>query len=342
MGGSARALLVPAQGATLLGRSPVMVRLDHRIAQAAASMATTLLTGPTGSGKVVVARELHARSARRDGPFVPVNCGGIAESLRLDELFGHVRGAFTGAGASRCGRVGAASGGVLFLDEVDSLLLAAQAELLRFLDDGEYWPLGADEPRRSDAWVVAATNRDLHRLAREGRFRTDLVYRLDRVRIPVPALKDRGGDVLLLADHFLGALPGSSKILGASARSRLLEHSWPGNVRELRACVERAAMAAVGEAIEGEHLDLDGSACVDLYFGGGGVGPNPPPNRVEVGDWFTRERLTWARAQERLQRIAVESALADAGGNREHAAHLLGVSLRTFYRMLERVGLGGK
>ncbi|HET7504629.1 MAG TPA: sigma 54-interacting transcriptional regulator, partial [Kofleriaceae bacterium] len=217
----------------LVGSSVRFTQLKSRLPAVARAQRTTLISGPTGSGKEVVARSLHARSPRSAKPFVTVHCAALPDTLVEAEMFGHSRGAFTGATHWRQGLIRSAANGTLFLDEIDSLPSGAQAKLLRFLETGEYRAVGSDQTERSDAWVLAATNQDLGAQVSRGMFRADLMYRLAVVSLQVPPLAERADDVVALAEHFLGQATGGTKQLDDGARAALRSYEWPGNVREL-------------------------------------------------------------------------------------------------------------
>ncbi|HEU4562036.1 MAG TPA: sigma 54-interacting transcriptional regulator, partial [Longimicrobium sp.] len=240
----------------ILGDSAAIRQVVCSLDAVARVRRTTLITGPTGTGKEVVARELHVRGQPRSAPFVVVHCGGLPDSLAEDELFGHTRGAFTGARDSRNGLLRMASGGTLFLDEIDSLSPKVQASLLRFLENGEFRSVGSDRVEQIRTWVIAASNRDLSESVRRGEFRADLLYRLEVMRIALPPLRLRGGDIELLAHHFLHQTVGPGHGFTPRALARLQRYDWPGNVRELKHCIERAALLCENALLDAEDLAL--------------------------------------------------------------------------------------
>jgi two-component system response regulator FlrC len=291
-----------------------------RLAQAVADRDTTvLLTGESGVGKEVVARYLHQHSGRRSGPFVALNCAAIAETLLEGELFGHERGAFTGAVAAHPGLFERASGGTLLLDEVAEMPPALQAKFLRVLETRRVQRLGGRAETAVDVRVVAATNRDVAAEVAAGRFREDLYFRLAVFPIHVPPLRERPGDILVLAQHFveiLGTSPGRTPPrLSREAEAALLAHAWPGNVRELRNRLERAVILASGEI---------GPADLGLSTGAVAGGPAAPAA---------------ARTLRDLERLAIEDALRESGGNRKRAAARLGIALRTLQYKLKEFGI---
>jgi DNA-binding NtrC family response regulator len=251
-------LLEEAGLANLVGRDPAFLEVIGRIPLIARTAGPVLITGETGTGKEVCARAIHHLGRRRSFPFIPVDCGAIPENLVENELFGHVRGAYTDARRDQRGLVAMAEGGTLFLDEVDSLSPAAQAKLLRFLQERTYRPLGAERFQQADVSVVAATNRDLRALVRDGRFREDLYFRLDVMRLHMPALRARRGDIPILARHLVNVLCAENgtprKTLSAAAVRRLEGHDWPGNVRELLAVLQSAIVFCAGTQILPSHL----------------------------------------------------------------------------------------
>ncbi|HEX3772215.1 MAG TPA: sigma 54-interacting transcriptional regulator [Polyangiaceae bacterium] len=328
-------LLAPCRGAAgpaLLGRSPAMQRVEREIATLAPLDTTVLVTGETGTGKELVARALHQRSRRAGRPIVTVNCAALPGDLLLSELFGHARGAFTGAAGARPGRFEAADGGTLFLDEIGDLPLAAQGPLLRALQSGEIQRVGEDRPRRVDVRVIAATHRDLPREAREGRFREDLLHRLWVVPIAVPALRERKGDIPILAEHFAIAVARRVGLRDVALDAGLLDalgsRRWPGNVRELEHAVERATvrrLASRGRPSNGAVVlrreDLDEVE-----------GADPPP----AAPGITRPLDD---ALEETRRRAFVEAFRATSGNAAKAARLLGLSRSFAYKEGVRLGL---
>src|SRR5262245_36588379 len=248
-----------SMAATFVAESAVMQHTLARVATLARARRTTLITGPTGSGKEIIARLLHDTGQQPGTPYVVVHCGALPDHLAEAELFGHTRGAFTGALGARSGLVRTASGGTLFLDEVDSLTPTVQTKLLRFLEHGEFRSVGSDRTERAHNWVIAATNHDLNDGVRRGDFRADLLYRLEVMRIDVPPLHARGGDIELLARHFLFEVSGSNRVFSPAALMAIRRHHWPGNVRELKHCVERAALLGDRPTIEPDDLGFGGS-----------------------------------------------------------------------------------
>jgi DNA-binding NtrC family response regulator len=300
---------------TLIGTSPMMIELYKQIAQVAATNATVLLTGESGSGKELVARTIHERSRRANAPYLALNCAAVTESLLESELFGHERGAFTGAQAAHRGLFQVASGGTLLLDEVGDVPLKMQAQLLRVLQEGEVRRVGGVTPIAVDVRVIAATNRDLANDVAEGRMRADLFYRLNVVHIHVPPLRERGDDVVLLARHLLARL---AVVLGRpipdisdEALARLRAYPWPGNVRELENALARAL------AMSKNRIVLPGDLPPMVE------GETAPPTALDY-DWPTLDEL---------QRRYIERVLARAGGNKTEAARILGVDRRTLQRL---------
>ncbi|CAM2065288.1 Sigma-54-dependent Fis family transcriptional regulator [Sulfidibacter corallicola] len=307
----------------VLAESPAMKQVLALVDRAADSDATVLILGESGTGKEVIARRLHLRSTRLDRPMVAVNCKAFAESLLESELFGHVKGAFTGAQTARTGCFERAHDGTLFLDEIGEISLSFQAKLLRVLQEREVVPVGGDRARKVDVRLIAATNRDLRAEMAADRFREDLYFRLNVIPIQLPPLRDRSEDILPLAERFLDAhaqRTGRAHHLSQSACDRLMAHPWPGNVRELENAVERAAVLAREERIEAEDLLLERL-----------VEPGPKKGEVEIPS--LQEALD--RAAERC----ITDALKAADGRKRDAARLLGVDRTTLYRFMKRLDL---
>jgi len=309
-------------GSLLIGESPAMLAVKAQILKAAPTEATVLITGETGAGKEPVARAIHAASRRAEGPFVAVNCATLSPALLESDLFGHERGAFTGAVARKTGKIESAAGGTLFLDEIGELDGAVQARLLRVLQEREFERVGSVKPQRANVRIVAATNRDLAAEAGAGRFRQDLFYRLNVVHIHVPPLRERREDILLLAARFLSlcAERAPRRIAGisAAARRRLLAYDWPGNVRELQNAIERAVVLGSTGEIEEEDLP----DCVLEQF-------LPAPGAEAAFHQGVRE------AKRRL----ILDALAQAGGKQQEAARLLGLHPTRLSRLIGSLGL---
>ena len=312
----------------IVAASPAMMAVLELIERAAEFKTTVLLTGESGTGKEVLARAIHAQSARRGQAFVAVNCGAIPEALLESELFGHAKGAFTGADRARRGLFSEADGGTLFLDEIGELPLPLQVKLLRVLQEEEVRPVGESKPRTVDVRVLAATARELSREVAEGRFREDLLYRLDVVRVTVPPLRERREDVPLLVDHFLAQLRTSlgKPVRGVAddALAKLVAYPWPGNVRELENVIERAMILTDGDRITLRELP-------DTVTGRPAAAGAPTPSS---GD------LSLGAARRRFEAEWIRDALTAARGNRTHAARLLGISHRALLYKLKEYGLG--
>jgi DNA-binding NtrC family response regulator len=308
----------------LLGSSPAIAAARQAVREAAQVTATVLVTGRSGTGKELVARAIHYEGPRAAGPFVAVNCAAIPESLFESTLFGHRRGSFTGA-QDQVGLLEQSSGGTLFLDEVGEIPQSQQAKLLRVLQDGEVQPLGAARSVKVDLRVVAATNRELAAMVREGGFREDLYWRLDVLRIELPPLSERLGDVPALAEHLLleVARERGQAALGftAEAIEALTRHRWPGNVRELRNAIERALLVSRGRAIDAGDL--------------------PAALRAPAAAGEDVAALPAALTLEEVEREHVERVLALCGWNRSRAARVLGIDRRTLFTKIQRYGLVG-
>lgn len=315
---------IESGGSGLVAESVAMRQAVEVAGRVAAHATTVLLTGESGTGKEVLARYIHRQGPRSAERFVAVNCAAIPDQLLESELFGHVRGAFTGATADRTGLFEEASGGTLLLDEVAELPPPLQAKLLRALEEGMVRRVGASTETKVDVRLIAATARPLEEMIRDGSFREDLFYRLNVVRIHLPPLRDRPEDVAALATQYVaqaGARQGRSLRLTPAGLGKLLEWRWPGNVRELRNAVERAAVLSATGVLDAADFVL-GDPRQPLAVGGGAAKLKP---QVEA-----------------LERTVIEEALNRAEGNRRQAAQTLGVSLRTLFYKLNRYGLGGE
>jgi transcriptional regulator with PAS, ATPase and Fis domain len=298
----------------LVGKSPAFNRMLELVHRVAPSRTTALLLGESGTGKELVAQAIHEQSGQQHAPFVVVECSGLTETLFESELFGHEKGAFTGASQRKIGLVEAASGGTLFLDEVGDIPLGLQVKLLRLLETGTFRRVGGVEALRADFRLIAATHRDLKEMVENGRFRRDLYYRLSVFPIDLPALRDRREDIGLLADTLLARLgPGRAYSLSGATRARLQTYDYPGNIRELRNIIERAMLMADGDTLLPEHLPPE-LAGTDAYAGTPGVDAIVP---LEIAE---QRYLQWA--------------LTRHGGDRKSLARQLGISERTLYRKL--------
>jgi len=327
------------EGATsLVGSSPSMRAAVARLGRVATADIPVLIRGESGTGKELAAREIHRASARAHGPFVAVNCAALAESLQLSDLFGHVRGAFTGADRDRVGVFEAARGGTVLLDEIGDLPLGAQGLLLRVLQEGEVRRLGESLPRRVDVRVLAATHRDLERAVAGGSFREDLFYRLKVGAVDLPPLRERGDDVLQLTDLFLARHPlAPPPRLAAATRERLRGYSWPGNVRELENVLRLAAALAAGGIIQPEHLELpqlDESALPQGTAAANRIGESDATAPVAAAG-----AGSYHQQVENLRRRLVVEAIAAAAGNHAGAARRLGISRQALSYLVRQLGL---
>ncbi len=304
----------------LLGKSPAMQAVFALIRQAAPGDANVLISGESGTGKELVAKALHYNSPRADRPFVPVNCAAVPATLLESELFGHVKGAFTGAVRARRGLFREAEGGTLFLDEIGDMAPELQAKLLRAIEDRAVRPVGSDETVPVDLRLVAASNKDLVARIQDGLFREDLYYRLAVIPIQLPPLRERREDIPLLAEHFLRRAAAGRAIRGFTpeAMAAVLRHPWPGNVRELENVVERAVTLTVGDLVRPEALLLDASPA-----------PAPAALLAQAARRPTLEDLT-------AEYVAL--VLREVGGDKAKAAEILGISKRTLYRWEKQLG----
>ena len=321
-----RRLEDPNDPVELLGQSERFQRLLEIVREWAGSDSTILLTGETGTGKDVVARAIQRQSPRRGRPFVVVNCATIPDDLFESELFGHVRGAFSGATSSRKGLCSEADGGTLFLDEVGELPLQVQPQLLRFLETGEVRPIGQNRSVRVDTRVIAATNRNLLHMIRAGEFREDLYYRLNVLPLELPPLRERREDVLPLAEHFLSRfarrLGRPVREIGKKAGLVLRSYDWPGNIRELENVIERAVMLSRGTELRPEHLFMPGAD------------PTRVPRLGEPG-----QGLGDAIPLTDLERLHILAVLKRCQGSQKQAMQVLGISKSTLWRKLKEYGV---
>jgi DNA-binding NtrC family response regulator len=316
--------------AALAGDSPAIEGLRGLIERVAGSDASVLIRGETGTGKELVARALHARSARRDGPFVAINCAAMPEALLESELFGHVKGAFSGAVEARAGLFQRASGGTLFLDEIGDMSMPLQAKLLRVLQERRARPVGGSEERPFDVRVVAATHRDLREAVERGSFRADLLFRLDVIGMEVPPLRARGRDVLALAQRFVDehAARGGKHVTGVSdgAAEHLLAYGWPGNARELQNCIERAVALTEHDEVQVEDLPASVRAASPTRMRAADplavLAPGDDPRALPTLD--------------EMERRYVHHVLDLARGNKTLAARVLGLDRKSLYRKLGR------
>jgi len=307
----------------LIGESASMREVYRVIGAVSQNKSTLLVSGESGTGKELVARTIHRRGPFAEGPFVAINCAGLSETLLDSQLFGHRRGAFTGAVADHDGVFRAAEGGTLFLDEVSEIPLALQAKFLRALQDREVTPLGSSRPITVDVRLIAATNRDLEAETRAGRFRSDLFYRLNVVHIALPPLRARGDDVVLLIEHFVQHFSREYQVapkrVAPDAMARLRAHGWPGNIRELQNAIERAFALSAADTITLD--DLPAALRDDA------VPPLDAPDGAALP--------TLGEAERRL----IAAALRHSGGNKNEAARLLGIDRQRLYRKIEKYGL---
>jgi len=308
----------------VVSKSPAMQRVFELARVAAPSSSTVLILGESGTGKEVLARAIHKESSRRDGPFVAVSCAALTETLLESELFGHEKGAFTGATARRKGKFEAAAGGTLFLDEIGDISPKLQVDLLRVLEERKLQRVGGNEPVDVDVRIIAATHRDLKAAAQEGRFREDLYYRLNVIPVQLPPLRERREDIPLLVERFLEVLSVelAKRIEGVSAEAlaALLSHPWPGNVRELRNVLERGAVVAQGHVIQLADLGLGQAPSPAGPAGKGSGQPDPP-------------------SLEAVEKRHIGEVLQFTGGNVTRSARILGIDRVTLYNKIRRYQL---
>ncbi len=315
----------------MVGKSPKMQEMFSTVSRVAESKATILLTGESGTGKTLLAKTIHFNSTRRDAPFVAVNCAAIPQELMESELFGHVRGAFTGAIANKPGIFETADGGTLLLDEISEMSTHLQAKLLRVLEDREIRPVGGTKPVQVDVRIIAATNQDLTQAMARGTFREDLFYRLNVISANLPALRERPEDIPLLVNHFLQKFAGASgtlaKVLSPDALACLEGFAWPGNVRELENVIERAVTLEAGPIIRSESLPDSMRR-----------GHAPIAHRIEL----PADGLDLDAVMERIERDLIRQALDRSDGVQSRAAQLLGTGFRSFRYRLQKYGMADR
>jgi two-component system, NtrC family, response regulator PilR len=315
----------PASMQAVVGSAALLIDVFSVVDRVADTDCTVLITGESGTGKELVARGVHSQSPRRNGPFVAVNCGAIPEALLESELFGHARGAFTGAHQTKMGRIGVADHGTLFLDEIGELSLGLQVKLLRVLQSREYSPVGDTRVLKADVRVVAATNMDLEKAVADGNFRQDLYYRLNVIMLHVPELKRRASDIPELVEHFMAAARAKTgrqiTQISRAAMQLLMDHSWPGNVRELENTIERAMLLCAGQRIEPTDLPV-------RVRGLGTPGRNSP-KLPDAG-------IDLRAAVECYENDLIRQALDRTGWNKNRAAHLLKLNRTTLVEMMKR------
>jgi DNA-binding NtrC family response regulator len=306
----------PSTSDRLVGRDSRMVEIFKLVGQVAATRTTVVIRGESGTGKELIAREIHAASPFSDQPFVAVDCTALPSTLLESELFGHVRGAFTGATVDRRGRFALAGRGTVFLDEIGDTAPEFQSKLLRVLQEHEFYPVGAERAERTEARVIAATHRDLEQLVARGEFRQDLYYRLRVVELRLPPLRERMSDFPLLSEHLLAKAAGASgrarPVLATETIQKLIRHSWPGNVRELENCLTRAVVTATGDVIRPEHVELG------------------PPLAVSGPGLMTLDES---------ERAHVARVLEATRGHKSRAAEILAISRPRLNRLIEKHGL---
>jgi two-component system nitrogen regulation response regulator GlnG len=330
-------------GERLVGTSPAMLELFKTIGRVARSDVPVLVTGESGTGKELIARGIHAASPRAEGPFVPVNAAAIPRELLESELFGHERGAFTGAIDSRPGRFREASGGTLFLDEIGDMPIDLQAKLLRVLQSHEVTAVGARRAERVDVRIVAATHRDLDAAVAAGRFREDLLYRLRVVPIHVPPLRERREDVAPLVEHFVGryaeSLAGHRVAVSAEALARLVAWDWPGNVRELENAIKRALVLSTGDVLGPDDFAFLSAAAPAAREARGPALEALVAEEVEAALASPEPSELFRRLLERVERPLLETVMARTGGNQLRAAALLGINRNTLRKKLTELGI---
>lgn len=331
---------VARESSDFLYRDPIMEKLVKLADQIAPSEASVLITGESGSGKEVIAKYVHARSKRASRPFISINCAAIPDNLLESELFGHEKGAFTGAVARRIGKFEEANGGTLLLDEISEMDIRLQAKLLRAIQERIIDRVGGTKPVPVDIRILATSNRDLDESVRNGQFREDLMFRLNVVNLKIPALRERPGDILALAEHFIKKYAKANGVpelpLAEDARVQLVQAHWPGNVRELENTLHRAVLLATGDEIDAAAISLpDGS----------GLGATPQANNVVAQAASTADAISRAMVGRTVADVEKELILDTLGhclGNRTHASNILGISIRTLRNKLNQYADNGE
>ncbi|MCE1237659.1 MAG: sigma-54 dependent transcriptional regulator [Hyphomicrobiales bacterium] len=337
---------VAEEGGDLVVRDEAMARVVRLADQVAPSEASILITGESGTGKEVLARHVHRKSSRASKPFIAVNCAAIPEALLESELFGHEKGAFTGAVARRIGKFEEADGGTLLLDEISEMDLRLQAKLLRAIQERIIDRVGGSRPVPVDIRILATSNRNMAEEARAGRFREDLLYRLNVVNLKIPPLRDRPADVHALADHFLDryakANGMAARPLSPDARRELVRFRWPGNVRELENCMHRAVLLARGDVIDLDAIRTpDGLRLDEAHGEEGRPAPARDPARAAAETAEAVTRALVGRTVADVERELILETLGSTLGNRTHAANILGISIRTLRNKLKEYGDDG-
>jgi len=321
----------------LIGTSPCFLQVTGMIPLLSISKSTVLISGETGTGKELIARSIHYSGERRGKPFVPVNCAALPEHLIENELFGHSKGAFTGALIEKPGLFHEADGGTLFLDEINSLSITVQSKLLRVLQDQEFRPLGSTKSRTVDVKIIAATNTDLRYLVEARQFREDLFYRLNVLSVALPPLRDRKEDIVLLANHYMKVSAkefGRGEVtIGHTALAKLIGHAWPGNVRELQGVMQRAVAMASGDTLEAHDLDLPESERPEL------IGPTMTLlSRGVISDDHSFQAMK-TKVIEEFERAYLSELLSTHHGNISKAARAARKERRAFQRLLHKHGM---
>jgi len=335
----------------IVGRSQPMQEVFKMIGQLAGSDATALITGESGTGKELVARAIYHNSQRNDMSYLPINCAAIPENLLESELFGHEKGSFTGANSQRIGKFEQCDKGTLFLDEIGDMTLATQAKILRVLQNGTIERVGGNKPIKVDVRIIAATNKRLEEAVAGKEFREDLFYRLNVVRVSLPPLRERPGDIPLLIDYFLNTIAQAEgrkpKSILDDAQERLVRHDWPGNVRELENVIRRTIVMAKGDAIRGDDLPSDIHLGLAAPAGSAQTLGQAEPSSVAANDLdsIAATLFHWAKEQPDLavlpavERELIAHALRETNGNQVRAAKLLGITRATLRKRIDKFGI---